>query len=61
MKRAAQEAHRQAERFTQLQADCDAAHQEAARAREDAAKQAGKLEALAAQNADLLSTLKNKG
>ncbi|USX11026.1 DNA-binding protein [Paraburkholderia fungorum] len=60
-KMAVEEAARQAERFAQVQTERDAARQEAARAREDAAKRAGKLEALAAQNADLLSTLKNKG
>jgi colicin import membrane protein len=41
-----------------LTAERDAARQEANLAREEAAKQVGKLEALAAQNAELLSALK---
>jgi regulator of replication initiation timing len=57
-KAAAQDAARQAERLTQAQDERDAARREANLAREEAARQVGKLEALAAQNAELLSALK---
>lgn len=54
---AAKEAHRQAERYTALQAKRDALSKEAAQARESAASLGGKLEAVLAQNAALLSRL----
>lgn len=47
-KRAAQEAHRTAEKVVRLESERDEAMRDASKAREDAAKQAGELEALRA-------------
>ncbi|WP_439333443.1 DNA-binding protein [Xanthomonas cissicola] len=56
-KAAATEAHRQAERYTVAQAERDEALKATADARENAAKLAGQLEAVQAQNAALLARL----
>ncbi|MBU9552738.1 DNA-binding protein [Burkholderia multivorans] len=56
-KQTAQEASRQAERFTKVQAERDEAVKVTADARENAAKLAGQLEAVQAQNAALLARL----
>lgn len=57
-KAAATEAHRAAELLTKAQTERDAARHQAGEAREAAAKLAGQLEAIQAQNAALLATLK---
>jgi len=56
-KRTAEETHRMAERLTKIEADRDAAHKQAATAREEAAKLRGQLEATQAQAAELLQAL----
>jgi hypothetical protein len=57
-KAAAAEAHRAAELLTRAQSERDTARQQAGEAREAAAKLAGQLEAVQAQNVALLATLK---
>lgn len=57
-KAAAAEAHRAAELLTKAQSERDTARQQAGEAREAAAKLAGQLEAVQAQNVALLATLK---
>ncbi|MDD5113323.1 MAG: DNA-binding protein [Methylobacter sp.] len=56
-KRTAEETHRMAERLTKIETDCDAAHKQAATAREEAAKLRGQLEATQTQAAELLQAL----
>lgn len=55
---AAKEAHRQAERFTEVQHERDAARQDAQAARENAAKLLGQLEGERAHSADLGALLR---
>lgn len=52
----AQEAARQAERFTKAQAERDQAHKEAGQAREEAATLRGQVNAIKEQNAQLMQT-----
>ena len=59
-KQSAAEAHRTAERMTKAEADQKTARKDAATAREAAAKLAGQLEALTAQNAAFLSAIQTR-
>lgn len=56
-KKAAEEAHRMAERLTATQAERDDARTEASKAREEAARLSGQLESQKEQTASLLSRL----
>ena len=56
-KRTAEETRRIAERLTKIEIDRDAAHEQAATAREEAAKLRGQLDATQAQAAELLQAL----
>ncbi|MDD4983210.1 MAG: DNA-binding protein [Candidatus Portnoybacteria bacterium] len=59
-KRTAEETHRMAERLTKIETDRDAAHKQAATAREEAAKLRGQLEATQAQAAELIQALSSQ-
>ncbi len=57
LKRTVEETHRMAERLTKIETDRDAAHKQAATAREEVAKLRGQLEATQAQATELLQAL----